>query len=37
MINTILSNEYSYFILLMALTAVPVGFLQACLGLVVGL
>ena len=29
MINTILSNDYSYFILIMALTAIPVGFVAA--------
>lgn len=37
MINTILSSEYIYFIFLMALTAVPVGFFAGLLGMGGGL
>ena len=37
MINTILSNEYSYFILIMALTAIPVGFVAGLFGIGGGL
>jgi len=35
LINTILSSDYSYFILIMALTAIPVGFFAGFLVLVV--
>ena len=37
MINTILSSEYIYFIFLMALTAIPVGFFAGLLGIGGGL
>ena len=37
MINFILSNEYSYFILLMILTAIPVGFFAGLFGIGGGL
>jgi len=37
LLNTILANEYSYFILLMALTAVPVGFVAGLFGIGGGL
>ena len=37
MINFILSNEYSYFILLMIVTAVPVGFFAGLFGIGGGL
>ncbi len=37
MINTILSSEYSYFILIMALTAIPVGFFAGLFGIGGGL
>ena len=37
MINLILSNEYSYFILLMILTAIPVGFFAGLFGIGGGL
>jgi len=37
MINTILSNEYFYFILLMMLTAIPVGFFAGLFGIGGGL
>ena len=37
MINTILSNDYSYFILIMALTAIPVGFVAGLFGIGGGL
>ena len=37
MINTILSSDYSYFILIMALTAIPVGFVAGLFGIGGGL
>ena len=37
MINTILSSEYSYIILIMALTAIPVGFVAGLFGIGGGL
>ena len=37
MINTILSSEYSYFILIMVLTAIPVGFVAGLFGIGGGL
>jgi len=37
LINTILSSEYSYFILIMALTAIPVGFIAGLFGIGGGL
>ena len=37
LLNTILTNEYSYFILLMALTAIPVGFVAGLFGIGGGL
>ena len=37
MLSTILSNEYIYFILLMALTAIPVGFVAGLFGIGGGL
>ena len=37
MINTVLSNEYFYFILLMVITAVPVGFFAGLFGIGGGL
>jgi uncharacterized protein len=37
LLNTILGNEYSYFIILMALTAVPVGFVAGLFGIGGGL
>ena len=37
LLNTILSNEYSYFILLMVLTAIPVGFVAGLFGIGGGL
>src|SRR6056300_215514 len=37
LLNSILANEYSYFILLMALTAVPVGFVAGLFGIGGGL
>ena len=37
LINTILSNNYSYFILIMALTAIPVGFVAGLFGIGGGL
>ena len=37
MISTILSNDYSYFILIMALTAIPVGFVAGLFGIGGGL
>jgi len=37
MINSILSNEYSYFILLMVLTAIPAGFFAGLFGIGGGL
>ena len=37
LLNTILTNEYSYFILLMVLTAIPVGFVAGLFGIGGGL
>jgi len=37
LINTILSSDYSYFILIMALTAIPVGFVAGLFGIGGGL
>ena len=37
MINFILTNEYSYFILLMIITAIPVGFFAGLFGIGGGL